>query len=185
MKPLAGTSLGEGQEEAQGLTQGRRRRQRQRTSCQPSPSSRRYVHNRLTPALGVLVRIGRRCQAGGLLAGASSCHETPSSIVAHSPVASTPREQSPGLQGAEGKALLQPRARSEIWGFKAIPRSVLSSSMGPQRALHMTAPVSSHTGDLPAPVCSSIPSQQGCYRAVRAPAPRVGFWGGESIPVRF
>ncbi|XP_071624540.1 inositol 1,4,5-triphosphate receptor associated 2-like [Heliangelus exortis] len=37
MKPLAGTSLGEGDEEAPGLAQGRRqRRQRQRTSC-PSP----------------------------------------------------------------------------------------------------------------------------------------------------
>ncbi|KAM6041223.1 uncharacterized protein LJ206_019988 isoform 1-T1 [Theristicus caerulescens] len=38
MKPLAGTSLGEGEEEVQGLTQGRRQRQRQRTSCRPSPS---------------------------------------------------------------------------------------------------------------------------------------------------
>ncbi|KAM6311217.1 uncharacterized protein O3Q21_011148 [Podargus strigoides] len=36
MKPLAGTSLGEGEEGVQGLTQGRRRRQRQRTSCRPS-----------------------------------------------------------------------------------------------------------------------------------------------------
>ncbi|XP_055676024.1 inositol 1,4,5-triphosphate receptor associated 2-like isoform X2 [Falco peregrinus] len=41
MMPLEGTSLGEGEEEAQGLTQGCRRRQRQRTSCRPSPSPRR------------------------------------------------------------------------------------------------------------------------------------------------
>ncbi|XP_064491843.1 inositol 1,4,5-triphosphate receptor associated 2-like isoform X1 [Pseudopipra pipra] len=41
MKPLTGTSLGEGEEEAQGLTQGRRRRQRQRMSCQPGLSPRR------------------------------------------------------------------------------------------------------------------------------------------------
>ncbi|XP_074971436.1 uncharacterized protein LOC142067072 [Phalacrocorax aristotelis] len=42
MKPLAGTSLGEGEEEAQGLAQGyRHRRQRQRMSCRPSPSPRR------------------------------------------------------------------------------------------------------------------------------------------------
>ncbi|XP_066060161.1 inositol 1,4,5-triphosphate receptor associated 1-like isoform X2 [Chamaea fasciata] len=41
MKPLEGTSLGQGEEEAQGPAQGRRRRQRQRTSCRPSPSPRR------------------------------------------------------------------------------------------------------------------------------------------------
>ncbi|XP_041869719.1 inositol 1,4,5-triphosphate receptor associated 1-like isoform X1 [Corvus kubaryi] len=41
MKPLEGTSLGQGKEEAQGPAQGRRRRQRQRTSCPPSPSPQR------------------------------------------------------------------------------------------------------------------------------------------------
>ncbi|KAM6232533.1 uncharacterized protein M6G45_014457 isoform 3-T3 [Spheniscus humboldti] len=41
MKPLAGTLLGEGEEEAQVLAQGCRRRQRQRTSCGPSSSHRR------------------------------------------------------------------------------------------------------------------------------------------------
>ncbi|XP_066191772.1 inositol 1,4,5-triphosphate receptor associated 2-like isoform X4 [Sylvia atricapilla] len=41
MKPLEGTSPGQGEEEAQGPAQGRRRRQRQRTSCRPSPSPRR------------------------------------------------------------------------------------------------------------------------------------------------
>uniref|UniRef100_A0A8B9NFV6 LRMP n=1 Tax=Accipiter nisus TaxID=211598 RepID=A0A8B9NFV6_9AVES len=47
MKPLAGTSLGEGEEEAQGLTQGRRRWQRQRTSCRPSPLPRREQQGEL------------------------------------------------------------------------------------------------------------------------------------------
>ncbi|XP_050182875.1 inositol 1,4,5-triphosphate receptor associated 2-like isoform X4 [Myiozetetes cayanensis] len=41
MKPLTGTLLGEGEEEVQGLTQGRQRRQRQRMSCRPSPSPQR------------------------------------------------------------------------------------------------------------------------------------------------
>ncbi|KAM9595355.1 inositol 1,4,5-triphosphate receptor associated 2-like [Morphnus guianensis] len=47
MKPLAGTSLGEGEEEAQGLTQGRRRWQRQRTSRRPSPLPRREQQGEL------------------------------------------------------------------------------------------------------------------------------------------
>ncbi|CAN8199908.1 unnamed protein product [Coccothraustes coccothraustes] len=41
MKPLEGSSPGQGEEGAQGAAQGRRRRQRQRASCRPSPSPRR------------------------------------------------------------------------------------------------------------------------------------------------
>ncbi|XP_064029593.1 inositol 1,4,5-triphosphate receptor associated 2-like isoform X2 [Pogoniulus pusillus] len=82
MKPLAGASLGEGQEE----TQGRQWRQRQRTSCQPSPLPRREQQVEL-PRLSVSPNEGRM----------SSPHGQPDRALARSEQSVECMEEVPGM----------------------------------------------------------------------------------------
>lgn len=153
MKPLEGTSLGQGEEEAQGATQGRRRRQRQRASCRPSPSPGRYVHKNLTQRLPACWR--------GRDSDGSARQGTLSIVVAWWPLLLQALHS--GLPGGEGKA--PSRARGKSLGVQIMSQLGAGLQVGLQRAL-CTAPVSPGTGELPSLVASSI-REQGCCRAAR------------------
>ncbi|XP_071434746.1 inositol 1,4,5-triphosphate receptor associated 2-like isoform X5 [Pithys albifrons albifrons] len=82
MKPLTETSLGEREEEVQGLTQGRRRRQRQRMSCQLGPSPQREQQAELSrlPSPDKGVMSSPQGHPDGVLAGSKQSVECVSKV---------------------------------------------------------------------------------------------------------
>ncbi|XP_065505704.1 inositol 1,4,5-triphosphate receptor associated 2-like isoform X2 [Caloenas nicobarica] len=104
MKPLAGVSLGEEAEEAQGLAQGRR--QRQRSNCRPSSSPRREQEAQLAE-LPMAPDEGRmsspQVQPDGVLAGSKQSMEHVSEVpgTGGQELAVHPRDSDGTEEGAE------------------------------------------------------------------------------------